>query len=82
MTGECFLEYLERLCLACEVFTSQQSVATSGKSVATIGQPLFINPESVIHLLKDVYVNFVIAMLIINHTSYIAGGRLNMSPLN
>ena len=38
--------------------------------------------ESVIHLLKGVYVHFVIALPIINHTSYTAGGRLKMSHLN
>ena len=39
----------------------------------------FVNPESVIHLLKGVYVNYVKALPIINNISYTARGRLNMS---
>ena len=42
----------------------------------------FVNPESVIHLLKGVYVNYVIALPIINHISHTARGRLKMSHLN
>ena len=45
-------------------------------------QICFVNPESVIHLLKGVYVNYVIALPIINHISYTARGRLKMSHLN
>ena len=45
-------------------------------------QICFVNPDSVIYQTKGVYVNYVIALPTTNHTSYIAGGRLKMSPLN
>ena len=45
-------------------------------------QICFVNPDSVIYQTKGVYVNYVISLPTTNHTSYIAGGRLKMSPLN
>ena len=43
---------------------------------------LFCQSRKCIHLLKGVYINYVIALPITNHTSYTACGRLKMSPLN
>ena len=61
----------------CSCFTRHTTIV----SKVTDCTICFVNPESVIHLLKGVYLNYEISLPIINHTSYIAGGRLKMSPL-